>query len=113
MSFPERVRRQVAERSGGLCEGCGVREATEMHHRQYKSRGGKDTVDNALHLCGFGNHASAGCHGEAHTNPERTLHGWSVNSWDKPATREVLYRGVYVFLLPHEPWIGPVGEVPF
>lgn len=98
MTWPAKVKRLIEARSGGVCEGCGKRPATEMHHRKYKSRGGKNTAENALHLCGWGNHT--GCHGEAHTNPERVIDGWSVNSWDDPASKPVLYRGVWVFLLP-------------
>lgn len=79
--IPKRVRLLVAERSGGICEGCGQAPATEMHHRQYKSRGGKDTPDNLLHLCGWGNHT--GCHGKAHQGGGEAR-GWSVHSWDKP-----------------------------
>src|SRR3546814_876167 len=69
MTWPAKVSKQIEERSGGICEGCGEREATEKHHRKYKSRGGKDTLENALHVCGFGNNAKEGCHGEAHEDP--------------------------------------------
>ena len=80
MSFPERVKKLVRQRSGGICEGCGTALATEFHHRKYKSRGGKDTTANCLHLCGWGNHT--GCHGLAHSaNPPE---GWAVHSWDIP-----------------------------
>lgn len=58
---PEKVR----ERSGGMCERCLVRPATEIHHRRYLSRGGKHNLANLIHLCGRGN--IDGCHGEAHT----------------------------------------------
>jgi len=98
---------RVAERSFGLCEGCGVRQATEMHHRVFRSRGGRDEVVNLLHLCGTGNHT--GCHGEAHTDPERQIHGWSVPSHEKPRNRPVLYRGAWVYLMPDgglEPMTG-------
>ena len=65
----------VAVRSAGVCEGCGAMPATEIHHRLYRSRGGKDTIDNLMHLCGSGN--IDGCHGDAHTllGEQR---GWSV-----------------------------------
>lgn len=112
MTWPAKVKRLIEARSGGVCEGCGKRPATEMHHRKYKSRGGRDEVANALAVCGFGNNAGAGCHGEAHSDPERTIHGWSVNSWDDPATRPVLYRGVWVFLLPGG-GVEEVGRVEF
>lgn len=74
--------------------------STEMApgaHRQFKSRGGKDAVVNALHLCGWGNHT--GCHGVAHSAEGNEL-GWSCNSWEDPATKPVLYRGVMCWLTP-------------
>lgn len=88
----------VHERSFGLCEGCGERRATEIHHRLYRSRGGRDEVTNLLDLCGWGNHT--GCHGEAHTLPERQIDGWSVPSGEDPGERPVLYRGHWMKLLP-------------
>ncbi len=114
MSWPHKIRVQVIERSGGVCEGCGDRDAGDIHHRQYKSRGGKDTIQNALLLCGWGNNANQGwCHGTAHNDPEAVISGWSVASWDSPANKPVLYRGAWVFLLDREPWIEPMGEVNF
>ena len=95
--FPPKVRRAIEERSGGVCEGCGRRPATEMHHRKYRSRGGKDTVENGYHLCGFGNNQTAGCHGTAHSGEGGEL-GWSVNSWGDPKLTPVLYRGVLRWL---------------
>ena len=90
---------RVSERSGGVCEGCGVQPATQKHHRVYRSRRGRDEVENLLDLCGSGNHT--GCHGEAHTNPQRQIDGWTVPSWEKPRDRPVLYRGEWVYLLPN------------
>lgn len=86
----------VEVRSGGICEGCSARPATDIHHRQYRSRGGSHALDNLLHLCGGeagmagGNHS--GCHGKAHTKAGHEL-GWSVHSWDDPAHVPVNYRG--------------------
>jgi hypothetical protein len=71
----------LKKRSRGICEACGLAEATEAHHRQYRSRGGPDTLSNALHLCGWGNHT--GCHGKAHTGAGEAR-GWSVRSGWKP-----------------------------
>ncbi|MBX3435946.1 MAG: HNH endonuclease [Planctomycetaceae bacterium] len=74
-------------RSGGICEGCGQRPATEDHHRQYRSRGGSDELSNLMHLCGWGNHS--GCHGVAHTG-EGEAKGWAVRSHFTPADVPVL-----------------------
>lgn len=81
MSIPAAVERMVRQRSRGVCEACGRRDATEMHHRQYRSRLGKDVASNLLHVCGWGNHT--GCHGVAHTKAGHEL-GLSVHSWDEP-----------------------------
>lgn len=88
-AIPAKVLRAVQERSGGVCEGCGRRPAMEMHHRQYRSRGGRHEVVNLLHLCGSGNHT--GCHGTAHTAMGAEA-GWSVHSWATPAEVPVNYR---------------------
>jgi len=88
VTWPKKIADAIEERSGGVCEGCRKRPATDKHHRKYKSRGGKDELINALHLCGGanglpgGNHS--GCHGIAHSKRGHEL-GWSVNSWDDPA----------------------------
>ena len=94
--LPANARRLVEVRSGGICEGCGNRPATDIHHRKYRSRGGTHNLDNLLHLCGGasglpgGNHS--GCHGIAHSLKGHDL-GWSVHSWDDPGDVPAEYRG--------------------
>jgi hypothetical protein len=78
--FSSAAKAAIKKRSGGFCEGCGQREATEYHHRKFKSRGGMGAVANGLHLCGWGNHT--GCHGKAHSADPPT--GWALKSWDDP-----------------------------
>jgi hypothetical protein len=95
--IPPKNRRIVEQRSGFSCEGCGATEATEIHHRKYRSRGGGNEVANLIHLCGWGNHT--GCHGVAHSAEGGEL-GWSCNSWTDPALTPVLYRGVMSWLTP-------------
>lgn len=88
--IPDEVRALITARSGGVCEGCGAARATEMHHRRFRSRGGDDSADNLLHLCGWGNHT--GCHGIAHSGRQGALRGWAVPSgWMEPA--EFPYQG--------------------
>ena len=89
--FTPAVLGQMKRRSRGICEGCGLAEATEAHHRQYRSRGGSDLIENALHLCGWGNHT--GCHGIAHTAAGEA-HGWSVRSGHNPILVPVMMRVV-------------------
>jgi 5-methylcytosine-specific restriction endonuclease McrA len=71
----KRAYSKVADRADGVCEGCGSAEAEQMHHRKFRSRGGKHTPANLLHLC-------FRCHALAHTHhgPE----GHALHSWDDP-----------------------------
>lgn len=93
MTWPAKVARAIETRSGGVCEGCGQAPAMEKHHRKFKSRGGKDTADNGLDLCGWGNHT--GCHGKAHSSDPPK--GWSVHSWEEPSAIPVeLHDGVFL-----------------
>lgn len=95
--FPAAVAKRLKSRSGGVCEGCGEHPATQAHHRQYKSRGGRGVIENAIHLCGSGNHS--GCHGDAHTDEGEAI-GWSIRSGydplEVPAQIVVNGRTVYV-----------------
>lgn len=75
-AIPQRVRSAVHERAQDRCEGCGRFAPLELHHRKFRSRGGKHTVENLIALCGWGNHT--GCHGMAHgPNPPP---GWTLPS---------------------------------
>jgi len=87
---------RVKERSFGVCEVCGVKRATEIHHRLYRSHGGQDTVQNLLHVCGWGNHT--GCHGAAHADSDRYKNGWAVRTGFDPNLTPVLYRGWLIML---------------
>lgn len=96
--IPVKTREAVKARSGGICEGCGRRRASDIHHRRYRSRGGGHELSNLLHLCGGpagmagGNYA--GCHGTAHTARGEVL-GWSVESGiNQPHTYPVVYRNI-------------------
>ncbi len=106
------ARGYVKARSGGICEGCGVRRATDMHHRLYKSRGGLDTIDNLLHLCGGdsglpgGNHS--GCHGLAHTITGERV-GWSVKSGNDPAIIPIWHRATQSWTVADEPVLAAVA----
>lgn len=82
--IPARVRALVLARAGDVCEICGVGGALELHHRRYRSRGGKHTAANLVALCGWGNHT--GHHGWAHTDPLAHDWGVSLHSWDDPLT---------------------------
>lgn len=90
--IPAKNRRLVEVRSGGVCESCGDRPASDIHHRQYLSRGGVHDVHNLIHLCGFGN--TSLCHGRAHTNGWQE--GLSIGRGYRSELIPVLYRGVWV-----------------
>lgn len=76
-------------RSGGVCEICGRAEATEIHHRKYRSRGGGHNIENLLHVCGMGN--ASGCHGRCHSG-EGEANGWAVHAWQDERTVPVTLR---------------------
>lgn len=90
--IPAKNRRLIELRSGGVCESCGDRPASDVHHRQYLSRGGSHDVHNLVHLCGFGN--ASGCHGRAHTNGWQE--GLSIGRGYRSELIPLLYRGVWV-----------------
>lgn len=61
--IPAKLRKQVMERSGGVCEKCGRKDwRMAVHHIDPKGMGGRkdaDTLDNLIYLCGV-------CHDLAH-----------------------------------------------
>lgn len=72
-------RKQLRARSGGLCEMCGRRPATDAHHRRNRSQGGTWEITNLLHLC----HQD---HMTVTVSPALAYErGWSVRSTDDPA----------------------------
>lgn len=89
--IPAAVRKAVLRRADGRCERCGREGPLELHHRRYRSRGGKHLVVNLVALCGWGNHT--GCHGWAHQGREANLLGYSIASWADPATEPVVRDG--------------------
>lgn len=74
----------VAARSGGMCERCGARRATDMHHRQLRRHGDHQPA-NLVHLC-------RGCHTAVHAKPaEAQVAGFIVPSWDNPRLIAVMH----------------------
>lgn len=48
---------------GAVCERCGIKTATEVHHRRFRSAGGHLTLPaNCARLC-------SGCHAWVHAHP--------------------------------------------
>lgn len=78
--IPTAVRNIVLSRAGGRCERCGMlSDRLELHHRKYRSRGGRHVMSNIVALCGWGNHT--GCHGWSHTSPDARAQGYAIPSW--------------------------------
>ncbi|MBZ5690209.1 MAG: HNH endonuclease [Acidobacteriia bacterium] len=55
----ERLRQQVLRRDGWRCQLCGAMSSLEVHHQQFRSHAGDDSVSNLITLCN-------GCHRLAH-----------------------------------------------
>jgi 5-methylcytosine-specific restriction endonuclease McrA len=82
MDWPT-ARKAALARDEGLCRRCS-REATEVHHRRLKQRGG--TKDERV-LYGLSNLISVcrECHSWIHLHPAESYSaGWMVHSWDSP-----------------------------
>lgn len=88
----EKTREIVMIRAEGLCEGCRMKPIQNVHHRRFKSRGGKHNIANLLALCGYGNHNNGSCHGKAHNEP---LEGWAISAFDKRAESEIPFIDLY------------------
>jgi len=83
--FSPAARRLIVARSGGVCEGCGVAPASQIHHRLFKSRLGFGNPANGLHVCvGAVGGNIDGCHGTAHAGYIGESLGWSIRSGFDP-----------------------------
>jgi hypothetical protein len=83
------ARKVVRARSGGLCEGCGVRPARDWAHRVGRGQQGRWCASNGLDLCN-----PAGCHDRAHASPSWARErGWILLSTQDPATEPALLAG--------------------
>lgn len=108
--IPEEIVAAVLARSGGACERCGHHmQKLDLHHRKSYARGGQDTVENLVALCGWG--MQTGCHGWAHRFPPEHTYGFTLHSWQQPVDVPLDIEGSRVKLLPHDPWILNVPEL--
>lgn len=99
----------VRQRSGGICEVCGVRPATNFQHRKNRSQGGTWSAANGLDVCGSG---TTGCHGAIHHSPKNAYAaGWSVHSTGDEATVPVKTHYGLVLLDNNGSWkAAPHGQ---
>lgn len=96
------ARRAVYTRSGGVCEACLSRRATEWHHRKNRSQGGPWSPENGLHLC-------SACHAWITAHPEAAVAvGWAVRGHADPAQVPVYLGGRRQVLLTVE---GTYAEI--
>jgi hypothetical protein len=107
--WPDQVRELAAERSEDVCEVCGMRRATHLHHRILR-RYGVHTVSCALHV-------DDRCHYRIHHNPALAgTNGWIVvPPVDVPPGFEVdtdiRYRGAWV-RLDNTGWVNLPAAAP-
>lgn len=86
----QKLRGQVFIRDWGRCVVCGVTlnpNAWECHHRQFKSRGGKDVPQNLIACCLM-------CHVPVIHEGDAALAsamGWAVSAYSDPRTIPVRY----------------------
>jgi hypothetical protein len=87
----ERDRRDLADRSHGMCEVCSQRRAAQAHHRQPRGMGGsrlrtKHALANLLHVC-------SDCHAKIESNRTVAEHnGWLVPLGISPDDAPVYLR---------------------
>lgn len=88
-----RARRLLAERSGGVCECCDMRRATDASHRKRRTQGGPWCPANLLHAC-------RSCHLliDDPTQPTPRYCGWHLDRNQDPLT-------VPVFLPARDRWV--------
>lgn len=83
----KQLRAQLWWRCQGYCEKCEThidQNNFAAHHRQLRSQGGKDDIQNLVALC-------HNCHNlgtkSIHLNPKHSyLTGWMVHGWQNPAS---------------------------
>lgn len=104
----------VGRRSAGVCEGCGVRPATDWAHRVGRGQQGGWSPVNGLHLCSdlAAPDGLRGCHEWSHS---RRAHaedlGWIVPSTADPATVPVWHARFGWVLLLEDGDVVKAGEV--
>jgi 5-methylcytosine-specific restriction endonuclease McrA len=47
----EKLRQEILRRDGWRCQACGANSSLEVHHQEFRSRGGCDSEENLITLC--------------------------------------------------------------
>ena len=56
----DKLRLKILRRDGWRCQACGARSNLEVHHKEFRGRGGCDSEQNLTTVC-------AACHATLHT----------------------------------------------
>ena len=56
----EKLRQEILRRDGWRCQACGAISNLEVHHKEFRGRGGCDSEQNLITFC-------AACHANLHT----------------------------------------------
>lgn len=106
------IRLALRNRSHGRCEWCGHGgKRLEVHHRKYRSRGGRHDASNLVMLCGWGNHT--GCHGRAHGAEAGDLEAAERAGMTLPSGADPALVPIRSVVFGIEEWLLPDGDVVF
>jgi 5-methylcytosine-specific restriction endonuclease McrA len=47
----QKLCREILERDGWRCQGCGATQRLQVHHKQFRSHSGDDSEENLITLC--------------------------------------------------------------
>jgi 5-methylcytosine-specific restriction endonuclease McrA len=62
----EKLRQEILRRDSWRCQACGARSNLEVHHKEFRGRGGGDSEQNLITLC-------AACHSKVHHTAKRNF----------------------------------------
>lgn len=108
-----RVRALVLARDGHACTCCGgsvFGQVYSIQHRKRRSQGGGNSLPNLITVLGDG---TSGCHYriDSRIDPHDEVAGYTVASWQDPASVPVLYVSAYGS--GQMAWLTPDGGLAF
>ncbi len=107
--FTPAVHQAITQRSGGMCEVCGLERAWDKHHRHPRKSGGtkRDWIglpSNALDVCRSDHNLI-----DSRRHLAR-LFGWLIPEGKDPAECPVMYRGGWAWLT-EDGRVEPIEQV--